>query len=101
MNIQTEYDVVVVGLGPAGTLISLLLNDSSIRILGIDKDREVYDLPRAVNIDDEGLRTMQRLNLEHIYLDNSSVIGGAYFVDDKLQKLSGIDMPKDFLTGKG
>ena len=101
MNIQTEYDVVVVGLGPAGTLISLLLNDSSIRILGIDKDREVYDLPRAVNIDDEGLRTMQRLNLEHIYLDNSTVIGGAYFVDDKLQKLSGIDMPKDFLTGNG
>ena len=44
---------------------------------------------------------MQRLNLENIYLDNSSVIGGAYFVDDKLQKLSGIDMPKDFLTGKG
>ena len=101
MNIRTEYDVVVVGLGPAGTLISLLLNDSSIRILGIDKDREVYDLPRAVNIDDEGLRTMQRLNLEHIYLDNSTVIGGAYFVDDKLQKLSGIDMPKDFLTGNG
>ena len=99
--IDHEYDVVVVGLGPAGTLISLLLNDSSIRILGIDKDREVYNLPRAVNIDDEGLQTMQRLNLEHIYLDNSSVIGGAYFVDDKLQKLSGIDMPKDFLTGKG
>ena len=98
---QTEYDVVVVGLGPAGTLFSLLLNDSSIRILGIDKDREIYNLPRAVNIDDEGLRIMQRLNLEHIYLDNSTVISGAYFVDDKLQKLSGMDIPKDFLTGNG
>ena len=101
MNIQTNYDVVVVGLGPAGTLVSLLLNDSSIRVLGIDKEKEVYDLPRAVNIDDEGLRTMQRLNLEHIYLDNSTVIKGAYFVDDKHKKLSGIDMPKNYLTGNG
>ena len=98
---KTDCDVVVVGLGPAGTLTSLLLSDSSIKVIGIDKEKEIYSLPRAVTIDDEGLRTLQRLNLENIYLENGTAIEGAYFLDDKLQKLSGMDVPANFLTSNG
>ena len=90
---KTDCDVVVIGLGPAGTLTSLLLSDSSIKVIGTDKEKEIYSLPRAVTIDDEGLRTLQRLNLENIYLENGTAIEGAYFLDDKLQKLSGMDVP--------
>ena len=71
---KTDCDVVVVGLGPAGTLTSLLLSDSSIKVIGIDKEKDIYSLPRAVTIDDEGLRTLQRLNLENIYLENGTAI---------------------------
>ena len=98
---KTDYDVTVIGLGPAGTLTSLLLSDSSVNVIGIDKEKDIYSLPRAVTIDDEGLRILQRLNLEHIYLDNATAIEGAYFLDDKLQKLSGMDIPSGHLTSNG
>jgi len=95
---QAEYDVVVVGLGPAGTLASLLLNKSNIKILGIDRDQEVFGLPRAVTIDDEGFRTVQRLGLEHIYESNSTPTNGAYFLDNKQKVLSGAEFPENFMT---
>ena len=98
---KIEYDVAVVGLGPAGTLTSLLLSDGSVNVIGIDKEKDIYNLPRAVTIDDEGLRILQRLNLQHIYLDNGTAIEGAYFLDDKFQKLSGMDVPSNFMTGNG
>ena len=98
---KTDYDVTVVGLGPAGTLTSLLLSDSSVNVIGIDKEKDIYNLPRAVTIDDEGLRILQRLNLENIYLDNATAIEGAYFLDDKFNKLSGIDIPSGHLTTNG
>ena len=98
---KPEFDVTVIGLGPTGTLTSLLLDDSSINVLGIDKEKEPYNLPRAVTMDDEGLRIMQRLNLESIYLDNGTRLEGAYFLDDKLNKISGMDLERNFLTQNG
>ena len=52
---KTEYDVAVIGLDPASTLTSLLLSDSSVNVIGIDKEKDIYNLSRAVTIDDEGL----------------------------------------------
>ena len=98
---KTDYDVTVICLGPAGTLTSLLLSDSSVNVIGIDKEKDIYNLPRAVTIDDEGLRILQRLNLEHVYLDNATAIEGAYFLDDKLNKLRGLDIPSGHFTSNG
>ncbi len=98
---KPEFDVAVIGLGPAGTLSSLFLDDSSIKVLCIDKDTEIYNLPRAVTIDDEGLRMLQRLNLERIYLDNGTQVEGAYFLDNNLKEISGIKMPEGLITKNG
>ncbi|MEE3294839.1 MAG: FAD-dependent monooxygenase, partial [Pseudomonadota bacterium] len=76
-----HFDVIVVGLGPVGTLLTLLLNQAGIKVLGIDKDISIFPLPRAANIDDEGLRIMQRVNLESAYSDHSSNPSGAIFTD--------------------
>jgi len=41
---------VVVGHGPTGAIAASLLGDKSIRTLAIDRQRDVYDKPRAIAI---------------------------------------------------
>ena len=48
--------------------MALLLNHYGLKVLAIDKEKEIYDLPKAVTISDQGLRIMQFLDLENIYL---------------------------------
>ena len=93
-----KYDVIVVGLGPVGSLAALLLNHYGLKVLAIDKEKEIYDLPRAVTISDQGLRIMQLLDLENIYLENSSEVDGAGFVDKKLNEIGGSMNFKGFIT---
>ena len=59
---EKHFDVIVVGLGPIGTLLTLILNQTGINVLAIDKDVGLFPHPRAVNICDEGMRIMQRIN---------------------------------------
>jgi 3-(3-hydroxy-phenyl)propionate hydroxylase len=56
-----EYQVVVVGFGPSGAVATSLLGDRGIRTLTIDRQREVYDKPRAIAIDHEILRLLDNL----------------------------------------
>ena len=46
-----EFQVVVVGFGPSGAVATSLLGDRGIRTLAIDRQRGVYDKPRAIAID--------------------------------------------------
>ena len=58
-----RFDVTVVGLGPVGCLLTLLLARSGLKVAAIERDEEVYKLPRAVNLDGEIVRAMQPLGL--------------------------------------
>lgn len=58
-----HYPVVVVGFGPSGAVAASLLGHHSIRSLVIDRQREVYDKPRAIAIDHEILRILDNLGV--------------------------------------
>ena len=58
-----EYQVVVVGFGPSGAVATSLFGDRRIRTLTIDRQRTVYDKPRAIAIDHEILRLLDNLGL--------------------------------------
>ncbi len=58
-----ECDVLVVGAGPTGVTLGLLLARQGVRTWVIDKEAEIYPLPRAAHIDHETMRTFQSLGV--------------------------------------
>ena len=58
-----HFDVAIVGLGPVGCAAAILLAHAGMRVVVFERDREVYRLPRAVNMDGEVVRAFQRIGL--------------------------------------
>jgi 2-polyprenyl-6-methoxyphenol hydroxylase-like FAD-dependent oxidoreductase len=52
-------DVAVVGYGPVGRLLALLLGRRGKRVVVVERQRQAYPLPRAVHFDDEIGRIFQ------------------------------------------
>ncbi|WP_022929962.1 FAD-dependent monooxygenase [Patulibacter americanus] len=50
--------VVVVGLGPVGATVALLLAGQGVRVVAVERDEAVYPHPRAVALDDDALRVL-------------------------------------------
>jgi 3-(3-hydroxy-phenyl)propionate hydroxylase len=53
------YDVAIVGYGPVGATLANLLGSRGHSVLVVDRMREIYDKPRAINIDHEVMRVLQ------------------------------------------
>jgi 2-polyprenyl-6-methoxyphenol hydroxylase-like FAD-dependent oxidoreductase len=63
MTAAPDYDVAVVGYGPTGELLSILLGQMGYRVGVFERWPEVYALPRAVHFDDEVGRIFQAAGL--------------------------------------
>ncbi len=60
---QATYDVVLSGFGPTGACLAGLLGRAGRRVCVVERDRDVYALPRAVHFDHEVMRIFQTLGL--------------------------------------
>jgi 3-(3-hydroxy-phenyl)propionate hydroxylase len=56
-------DVLIAGGGPTGLALANALGMEGVDVLLVEQDPGVAELPRAVSIDDEAMRFMQRLGL--------------------------------------
>lgn len=56
-----HHDVVVVGFGPVGTVLAGLLAARGLDVLAVDRETEIYPLPRAAHFDHEIMRVFQEL----------------------------------------
>lgn len=64
MSISThQYDVAIIGYGPVGAMMGLLLREQGIRTVIIERDTTVSDFPRAAHLDDEVVRIYQAAGL--------------------------------------
>ncbi len=58
-----QFDVVIVGAGPAGLTLANILGLQGVRTLVVDERDKLIDYPRGVGLDDESLRTFQAIGL--------------------------------------
>lgn len=58
-----DCDVLIVGLGPVGAMLGLLLARAGVSTIAIDKDSAVYPLPRAAHFDHEIMRLFQQVGI--------------------------------------
>lgn len=58
-----DTDVVIAGLGPTGAVLAGLLAQWGVRSIAVERDVEVYRLPRAAHFDAEIMRVFQQLGI--------------------------------------
>ena len=58
-----DFDVVIVGLGPTGGTLANLLAMNNVSVLILEKEANIYNLPRAVHFDDEIMRVFQTIGI--------------------------------------
>ena len=72
-------DVLIVGAGPVGLLLALLLRQHDIDVIIVERQRSIYPLPRAVAFDHESRRLFGLAGLREeldAILENVIGIGG-------------------------
>lgn len=57
------YDVIVVGYGPTGMVLSAMLGRHGYRVAVVERHEELFNLPRAATFDDDTMRVLQHLGI--------------------------------------
>jgi 3-(3-hydroxy-phenyl)propionate hydroxylase len=60
---DTVFDVAIIGYGPAGATLANLLGQYGLSTVVIEKDAEIYALPRAIHFDGEVMRVFETAGL--------------------------------------
>ena len=80
-NPTTQEPVIVVGAGPAGCTAALLLADSGIPVTLLERYPQPHPLPRAVHLDDEVARILDRIGVSEGFLARSRPGSGLRLLD--------------------
>jgi len=75
------HDVAIVGFGPTGAVLANLLVQRGLRVLVVEREAEIYALPRAIHFDAENMRIFQTLGLAAALEPQVLVSPGMKFVD--------------------
>ena len=94
----TTDRVVVVGAGPAGCTVSLLLADRGVPVTLLERHREPHPLPRAVHLDDEVTRTLHRIGVSERFLARSRPGSGLRLLDARHRVMA--EFSRDLAAGR-
>jgi 3-(3-hydroxy-phenyl)propionate hydroxylase len=73
--------VIVVGAGPVGCTAALLLADHGVPVTLLERHSQPHSLPRAVHLDDEVARTLDRAGVSDEFLARSRSCSGLRLLD--------------------
>jgi len=79
--LRHDYDVAIVGMGPVGATLANLLALRDVHVLIVDREPEIYALPRAVQFDGECMRVFQTIGIADEMLPDLMTVPGMRFVD--------------------
>ena len=91
------YDVAVIGCGPVGAALAIALRAQSLSVVVIEKEPDIYHLPRAIGLDEELFRAFQNLDLADEIDAITTPLPGAEFVDVEGNRIVGFDLPEGTL----
>ena len=96
---EVVTDVVIIGGGPVGCFLALLLNDMGVSNVVVERDEKPYTLPRAIVMDDE----IQRAAHDHglgpwLHANTSPLERGDFLAPDGSVAI-GADIPPIGLQG--
>jgi 3-(3-hydroxy-phenyl)propionate hydroxylase len=77
--------VLVAGAGPAGSTVALLLARLGVPCTVVERRGDIHPLPRAVHLDDEAVRVLQRIGLAGAFARISRPATGLRLVDARLR----------------
>ncbi len=70
-----DCDVLIVGGGPTGVTLAVLLAQRGVRVTVAEKEAEIYPLPRAAHLDHEILRILQECGVADEVMRTSRTTG--------------------------
>lgn len=79
---QNNFDIIIVGGGPTGIVLANLLGQSGVKVGVIEKQKEVFPIPRATHVDEETLRNFQMTGLMAELELHTSLFGVVDIVDE-------------------
>lgn len=87
-----EYDVIVVGFGPAGVVATCWLGQARLHTFTIDKSRTIWDIPRAIALDHEIMRLFQNLGIAQQVLKYTAPFPDAKYLGAEGQLIRRVDI---------
>ncbi|MFA6576964.1 MAG: FAD-dependent monooxygenase, partial [Nocardioides sp.] len=90
-TVAALHPVVIVGAGPAGVIAATLLGQYGVGCLVLDRWDGVYPQPRAVHLDDEINRVLDRIGLAAKFAAVSRPAAGLRLVDRNHRVLGEFD----------
>ncbi|MEI6497451.1 MAG: FAD-dependent monooxygenase [Actinomycetota bacterium] len=96
---ETVTDVCIVGGGPVGCTLSVLLSDMGVSNVVVERDLQPYQLPRAIVMDDEIYRTFVDHGMGPWLQANTAPLRRADFVGPNGEVAIGVDLPPVGLQG--
>jgi 3-(3-hydroxy-phenyl)propionate hydroxylase len=77
------FSIIIVGAGPTGLTMGNLLGMFGIDVLILERNAGLSDYPKAISLDDEGLRICQAIGLSHAVLENVLLDIDAHYISGK------------------